>query len=311
MNDVSGLGTAARVGVGVRELPTRVLDFLGQLDPVVLRDRLSLAGIAVLAWFATFGGSWVAYDTFAYWSVNPAAPYHFDFSPDQYGAFRYSPAIAQLFSLFHLLPWPVFAIGWLGFLALVVAWLGRRWSLAMLVFVPIVWDAYLGNIEILLAAAIIVGFRKPAAWSFVLLTKVTPGIGLLWFVARREWRNLAIALGATAVIVAVSYAIAPGLWLEWPRSILAVQGRPAPVATVARLVAAALLVIWGARTNRPWTVIIAGTLALAWLDLKTTAMLVGLAPFLPALPGDEGVPAVLPDTKPSRRGDAVRVRARP
>ena len=184
----------------MRELPTRTLELLGQLDPVVLRDRLSLAGIAVLAWFAAFGGSWVAYDTYAYWAVNPAAPYHFDFSPDQYGAFRYSPAIAQLFSIFHFLPWPAFAIGWFVVLALTVAWLGRRWSLALLIFFPIVWDGYLGNIEILLAAAMVVGFRKPAAWSFVLLTKVTPGIGLLWFVARREWRNLAIALGATAVI---------------------------------------------------------------------------------------------------------------
>lgn len=295
----------------MRGLHARTLELLDQLDQVVLRDRLSLAGIAVLAWFATFGGSWVAYDAYAYWSVDPKAPYHFDFNPDQYGAFRYSPAVAQLFSLFHLLPWPAFAIGWFVFLALVVAWLGRRWSLALLVFFPIVWDGYLGNIEILLAAAMVIGFRKPAAWSFVLLTKVTPGIGLLWFVARREWRNLAIALGATALIVGISFAIAPGLWLEWPRSILAVQGRPAPVSTVARVLAAALLVIWGARTNRPWTVIVAGTLALAWLDLKTTALLVGLAPFLPALPGDEGVAAVLPDAKRPKPGDPFAVRARP
>ena len=295
----------------MRELPARTLELLGQLDPVVLRDRLSLAGIAVLAWFAAFGGSWVAYDMYAYWSVDPRAPYHFDFSPDQYGAFRYSPAIAQLLSLFHFLPWPAFAIGWFAMLALVVAWLGRRWSLALLVFFPIVWDGYLGNIEILLAAAMVLGFRRPAAWAFVLLTKVTPGIGLLWFVARREWRNLAIALGATAIIAGISFAIAPALWLEWPRSILSVQGRPPPVATVARVLAAALLVIWGARTNRPWTVIVAGTLALAWLDLKTTAMLVGLAPFLPALPGDEGVPDVVPPAKPGKRGDPLPVRARP
>ena len=311
MNDVPGLRTAARVGVGVRELPARTLELLGQLDQVVLRDRLSLAGIAVLAWFAAFGGSWVAYDTFAYWSVDPRAPYHFDFSPDQYGAFRYSPAVAQLLSLFHFLPWPAFAIGWFVVLALVVAWLGRRWSLALLVFFPIVWDGYLGNIEILLAAAMVLGFRKPAAWSFVLLTKVTPGIGLLWFVARREWRNLAIALGATALIAGVSFAIAPALWLDWPRSILSVQGRPAPVATVARVLGAALLVIWGARTNRPWTVIVAGTLALAWLDLKTSAMLVGLAAFLPALPGDEGVPDVVPPPKRRKSGDPLPVRERP
>ena len=58
-------------------------------------------------------------------------------------------------------------------------------------------------------------FRWPGTWSFVLLTKVTPGIGLLWFAARREWRNLAIALGVTAAIVAVSMAIDPALWRSW------------------------------------------------------------------------------------------------
>ena len=36
------------------------------------------------------------------------------------------------------------------------------------------------------------------SWAFVLLTKVTPGIGLLWFAIRRRWRDLAIALGVTA-----------------------------------------------------------------------------------------------------------------
>ena len=52
-----------------------------------------------------------------------------------------------------------------------------------------------------IAAAIVIGFRWPAAWSLVLLTKITPGIGLLWFAVRREWRSLAIALGAVIMIV--------------------------------------------------------------------------------------------------------------
>lgn len=82
------------------------------------------------------------------------------------------------------------------------------------------------------------------------------------------------------------------------------------MATVARVLGAALLVIWGARTNCPWTVIVAGTLALAWLDLKTTALLVGLAAFLPPLPGDEGAPDVMPEPMPTKPGDPVAVRAR-
>ena len=72
-----------------------------------------------------------------------------------------------------------------------------------------------GNVSLLLAAAIVVGFRWPAAWSIVLLTKLTPGIGLLWFAVRREWRALAIALGVTAAIAAISFAILPDQWRTW------------------------------------------------------------------------------------------------
>ena len=66
-----------------------------------------------------------------------------------------------------------------------------------------------------MAAAIALGFRYPVAWSFILLTKVTPGIGLVWFAARREWRHLAIALGFTGALVAVSLVLEPQLWVDW------------------------------------------------------------------------------------------------
>ena len=57
--------------------------------------------------------------------------------------------------------------------------------------------AQCGNINLLIVGAVLIGFRYPWAWAFIILTKVTPGIGLLWFLTRREWRHLAIALGAT------------------------------------------------------------------------------------------------------------------
>ena len=63
--------------------------------------------------------------------------------------------------------------------------------------------------------AIVAGFRYPATWALMLLTKVTPGIGLLWFLVRREWRALAIALGVTAAIVAVSFVLDRSAWEEW------------------------------------------------------------------------------------------------
>ena len=73
----------------------------------------------------------------------------------------------------------------------------------------------MGNIHLLLGLAIVAGTRWPALWAFPLLTKITPGIGLIWFAARREWRNLAIALVATVVVVGVSYVLAPWLWADF------------------------------------------------------------------------------------------------
>jgi hypothetical protein len=259
---------------------------LAALDPVAVRDRAAILGVVVVAAFGTVCHPWLGYDAHAYWAVNPADPYAFDYTPDQHDAFRYSPAVAQLLGLFRFLPWPLFALLWFGLLAALLVWLARGWTLAVLAFPAVAFDIYLGNIEVLMAAAIIIGFRHPAAWAVILLTKVTPGVGLVWFAARREWRNLAIALGATTIVVGASFAVAPGLWLEWPQAILAVRDRPSMLLVIVRVLAAVLLIVWGARTDRRWTVVVGSTLALGWLDIKTAAMLVGLAAFLPRLDGD-------------------------
>jgi hypothetical protein len=97
-----------------------------------------------------------------------------------------------------------------------------------------------------------------------LLTKVTPGIGLLWFAVRREWRALGLALTATGLITAFSFALAPGLWFEWLG--LLAGSRQDPLAfgppLLVRLPVAAIIVIWGARTDRRWAVPVGAYLAL-------------------------------------------------
>ncbi len=85
-----------------------------------------------------------------------------------------------------MLPWPPFCAAWFGIEAAALAWLVRplraRWAIPVLLLgLP---ELVVGNIYILLAVAAVVGIGKPAAWSFPILTKVTPGVGLLWFAAR-------------------------------------------------------------------------------------------------------------------------------
>jgi hypothetical protein len=236
-----------------------------------VRDGAIVAGLLFTAYLfiivAPVAGT-VGYDAYAYWSVNPSDPYHIGVGG--LGAFNYSPPIARLFGPFGGLPWFSFLWLWLALLVGNVVWLGRRgvrviWLLAL---PPVALELYHGNIDLWIAAAIALGFRYPWTWSFILLTKVTPGIGLVWFAVRREWRALAIAVGVTAAIVAVSLALDGPLWADW---IAFLRSTPEggsvaqfqiPVPLLIRLPVALLLVAWGGLTDRRWTVPLAATLAL-------------------------------------------------
>ena len=229
----------------------------------------------------TFG-----FDAFAYWSLNLADPYAR--TPGALGAFTYSPVIARLFSPFGMLAFWQYLMLWDGLLVGTAIWLGSgsfRSVLAVFAFPAVALELYHGNVHLLIAAAIWLGFRYPAAWSFVLLTKVTPGVGLIWFVVRREWRSLTIALGVTAVLVAGSLAIDGRLWESWLRDSLEVTATGGalnqfslPVALWIRVPAAAVLVAWGGLTDRRWTVPVGATLALPILWPSGFAVLAALWP---------------------------------
>jgi hypothetical protein len=206
----------------------------------------------------------LGFDIVAYWSVDLANPYHGIHG--DLGFFAYAPPVALVLAPFTHLPFAVFATGWYVLLVTTLAFLGRRQMLMLLAFPPVAIELYHGNIHLLLAAAIVLGMRYPAAWSFVLLTKVTPGIGLLWFAARREWRQLAIAIGATALICAATFVLMPAQWLGWLAMLRETAGTsppwPAlPVPLLVRLPLAALIVLWGARRDARWTVPVAAAIS--------------------------------------------------
>jgi hypothetical protein len=241
---------------------------------------ISLVMAAIIVWSRGVEG-W-GLDAYAYWSVDQVHPYTNDVG--QYGAFLYGPPLAQLFGVLGHLPWPVFLVGWTSLLIAVYGWMTGRYALVLLgLFPPAILELINGNIHLLLAAAIAVGFRYPWTWSLVLLTKVTPGIGLVWFAVRREWRALAIALAATASIAAVSFVFAPWMWREWFEMLIAESGRGAsaravPIPLVVRLPVALVVVWWGARTDRPWTVPVAAFLAVPAMWWYSSVMLLAIIP---------------------------------
>ncbi len=246
----------------------------------LLRDGYILVAVAFVGFRLLSIPPWdQSVDAYAYWTTREGIDYASG-QTGQLGAFLYSPAFAQVLHPLVLLPWPVFAALWTGVLFAVHGWLAGRAALPLLLFIPISFDIISGNIHLLFAAAIVLGFRYPAAWPFMLLTKVTPGIGLIWFAMRREWRALGWALGVTAAIVAVSAVLDPGAWNGWIAFLRASAGASVqtvgwyvPIPLLPRLIAAGLLIAWGARTDRRWVLPVGVTLALPVLWLNGFAIL--------------------------------------
>ena len=258
-----------------------------------LRDGAIVAGLLFAADLflviapqaRTFG-----FDPYAYWNVDPAAPYQS--TAGALGAFVYSPPIAWLFGLFSAVPYNTYVVLWTGLNVGTAIWLGGKWALAVFAFPPVALEIYHGNIHLLIAAAIVLGFRWPATWAFILLTKVTPGVGLVWFAVRREWGRLAIALGVTAAVAGVSLVLEPQVWRSWVQDCLLATAAGAPVnqfyiaiPLLVRLPVAAVLVGWGGRTDRPWTVPVAAALALPVLWPTGFAILVAVIPIAQRRPG--------------------------
>ena len=253
-----------------------------------VRDGLIVSGLLATAFLLLVVTNLVhsfGYDAYSYWSVDLGDLYGRAMNSNfALGAFRYTPPIAYLFAPLGALPWWLFLWLWTALSAAVLTWLGGRWTIVLLALPPVALELYHGNIHLLLAVAIALGFRFPWMWAFVLLSKVTPGIGVLWFAARREWRSFAIAVGATAVVVAVTLVIQPSYWVEFARSLESNLDQPQtfsiPPPALIRIPVAIVLVVWGARTDRPWTVPVAATLALPILWVHGLTVALAAIPFL-------------------------------
>ena len=210
-------------------------------------------------------------DGHAYWAAWSQGLY--SVPPGTLGAYLYSPAFAQLLWPLTLLPFGAFAVVWWGAIVSAFWWLlaPLPWGWRGPALVLTGFELEVGNINAFLGLVLVLGLRRPGAWCLVLLTKITPGVGLLWFVVRREWRHLALALGATAVVIALSAALDPAAWSNYLTFLLH-QGSHQhdggllnAASLPLRLPLAAALVLWGARTSRPWT--LAVTVGLANPDL--------------------------------------------
>ena len=268
-----------------------VAELLRFAPPTPASDRVAGRGIVqrinlALGWVLVWGVTgWLAgvfismrdywgIDCHAYWAALQGGPLY-EGKPNELDAYLYSPAFAQALSPLGRLPWEVFAGAWLALGVASVLWLVRplppRWAVPAVLFaVPAL---VVGNVYIFFAVMVVLGGRYPAVWAFGVLTKVTPGVGIVWLLSRRDWRGAAIAVAVTCAVVGVSWAVTPGDWLAWLELLTSSTGGD-PTWHV-RVVAAVALAVVAARPGRQWLLAVAVVLA--------SPVLIGPAAFVPLL----------------------------
>ena len=299
MRSSSSIGTCSRRSVDLRNRPARYpasvmfarRAALPVLTPTRRRALIAFGLVVAVAMWAAIVAFAEPYDWSRLGTGHDARPYWtaaFDvpYATSRVGAhdaYLYSPAFLQLLAPLRALPWQVFMAGWVAVLILATLYLVGPVLLGpvLLLALPEILG---GNITLLLAVAVVAGFRFPGTWAFPLLTKVTPGVGLIWFGVRREWRALAIAAATTAGVVVLSFVSTPaGEWLEWIRVLAGNAGSPIdsgslPIPLVVRLPIAIVVIAWAARSDRRWLLPIGCLLALPVIWYGSLTLLLGVIP---------------------------------
>jgi hypothetical protein len=224
-------------------------------------------------------------DALAYYNAAPSPDYS---GISGYGHnFLYSPIASQVIEPLRLLPFDAFAfaVRLIGLACL--TFVAGEFTAPILLFIPVlvknpvVMELWYGNVNLVLAAVAVAGLRYSGLWSVALLTKVTPGIGLVWFLVRREWSKLVVALAVTGVLVVASFLIAPDAWRSWIGTLT--SNTPLPPGTYytiaplpVRLAIAAIVLALGAWRGWRWTVVVATWLSIPVLWPQTLAVLAPL-----------------------------------
>jgi hypothetical protein len=249
---------------------------------------VAVGAFATLRLLAVDPWAMPAYDSYAYWLTR----FGLDYSATTQGitgAFLYSPAFAQLIGPLVALPWPVFLALWTVLTTLPLAWLAGRAALPIVILPPVFMSVALGQLDLAFAVVVLLGLRWPALWALPILTKLTPGLGLLWFLVRGEWRSLGVAVAGIGVVVALSAAADPVAWGGW-LAMLARMDFPElggglwflPLPLWFRLFVSAALIAWGAATDRRWVLPVGMCLSLPTVWLNSPTILIAILPMLAA-----------------------------
>jgi hypothetical protein len=226
-----------------------------------------------------------AHDSYLYWSFDLTDPYGSTVLGVGKG-FVYSPVIAQLLVPLRYLPWQAFLGVWTTLMLACALYLLRPNVLALIVLPFVGAELWEGNLHLLYGAVAVAGVRSSAVWLLPFFSKITPSLGALWFAFRGEWRALVRPLIFAALLVAVSVALTPSWWSGWAQSLVRSVGAVDPwaigIPLWLRLPFAAGLLLWGARTGRPWVLPVVILLSLPSIRAGSFALLLAVPPLLSA-----------------------------
>ena len=164
-------------------------------------------------------------DEFAYWLAGkrlsageplydptalPGTPY----------AYFYPPPIAQVLAPFTaVVPDRVYVALWTLLLVACLWWLAGRQilvALALVAFIPVAVELWYRNIHLVLAVLIVLGLRRSSVWLVVAAAiKGAPGLGLIYFLVARRYRDALVMGVAGLAALAVSVLISPSAWRQF------------------------------------------------------------------------------------------------
>lgn len=193
-------------------------------------------------------------------------PPSYEGSTALHSSYNYSPAFAFWVQPLQAIDFTAFRQILTAANIAALAYLVGPWGALLLVGLqmPLVaQDLAVGNINLIVGALVVLALRYPALYAFPILTKVTPGVGIVWHLVRREWRAVAIAGVVTFLVAVPSLLLAPSSWVEWVKLLTTNDRLLSDLLVVPvwmRAVVALGLTVYAARTDRIWLVPIAAAL---------------------------------------------------
>jgi Glycosyltransferase family 87 len=246
---------------------------------------------------ALIAADWSFGDINAYWlaaeRLKHGEPLYLgSLDPDSYRVFRYAPWFAWLWVPLTYLPRTVVEWGWAAILggasiAILVALLRLRsaaaWALTFLITPWLLSLVQVGNIQPLVVAALAFGISRRSGPVWIGLTaslKFVPLAYALIYVARRQFRRVAMSVALTAVFLAPfllydlsGYTTAPGRSVSFYYYV-------GPWAWVVTAAGSSAVAVWLALRRSPYvwvaTALAVGLLAPRTHETYATYLVIGL-----------------------------------